>query len=123
MVNPSKTGDLGEKLNGQIDAAPFIWQAEWIGARAKSLVNATGFAGQVIAVFSDIAYLAGGDDEILWLVREGAPRHRRGIPVSFPPRSLLAGQGFCGGPQFRRPTDAELNREVPGREQGQHHAG
>lgn len=94
MVNPSKTDDLGEKLNGQSDAAPFIWQAEWIGVRAKSLVNAPGFLGQVIAVLSDIAYLSGGDDEILWLVREGAPRHRRGIPASFPPHSLLAGQGF-----------------------------
>lgn len=93
MVSPSKTAAPGENIPGQVTAAPLLWPAEWIGARAKSLLDAHGFSGQVIAVLSDCAYLSSGEGEILWLVQEGAPRHRRGIPIPFPPRSLRAGQG------------------------------
>jgi|GEM_PF-2689386 len=87
-------GFPGEIFNWPNVATPFTWQAGWIGARAKSLVTAPGFSGQVIAVLSDVVYLSGKDGDILWLVREGMQRHGRGIPVSFPPRSLRLGQSF-----------------------------
>lgn len=87
-------GFPGKTFNWPNVTVPFTWQAGWIGARAKSLVNAPAFSGQVIAVLSDVAYLSGRDGEVLWLVREGMQRHGRGIPISFPPRSLRLGQNF-----------------------------
>jgi hypothetical protein len=85
LVSRSKTGDPGENISRQ---------ARWIGVKAKSLISMPDFAGRVIAVFPDIAYLAGRDQEMLWLVWEGTPRHWRGIRVFLPRHFLRAGQNF-----------------------------
>lgn len=94
MVSPSKTGRPEEIFNRRDNSEPFIWRARCIGAKAKSLLATPGFSGQVLAALSDVAYLSGRDGEILWLIREGVPLHRRGILISFLPRSLCLGQNF-----------------------------
>jgi len=94
LVSPSKTGRPEEIFNRRDKSDLFTWQAICVGAKAKSLLVTPGFSGQVLAALSDVAYLSGRDGEILWLVREGAPLHRRGILISFLPRSLCLGQNF-----------------------------
>ncbi|TRZ91148.1 DUF2877 domain-containing protein [bacterium] len=81
-------------FNRSGDSAIITRQAKCIGARAKSLVNAPGFSGRVLAVLSDVAYLSGRNGEILWLFREGVPLHGRGILLTFPLQCLHSGQGF-----------------------------
>ncbi len=79
------------------------------------MVTVPGFSGQVMAVLSDVAYLSGRDGEILWLFREGAPLHGRGIQVSFPLQCLHSGQDFLmEGHSFKIGKDLaiDLDRAV-----------
>ncbi|MDI6754558.1 MAG: DUF2877 domain-containing protein [Thermodesulfobacteriota bacterium] len=94
MASPSKTNCPEEIFNRRGKSELFTWRARSIGAKAKSLLATPGFSGQILAALSDVAYLSGKDGDILWLVREGVPLHRRGILVSFMPRSLCLGQNF-----------------------------
>jgi len=64
------------------------------GLKAKNLLATPGFSGQVLAVLPDVTYLLGNNGEILWLLRDGLPLHRRSIEISFLPPSSCRGQDF-----------------------------
>jgi hypothetical protein len=51
-----------------------------IGEAARDYLKA-GSQWRILAVFSNAVYLASIDDELLWLVTEKIPMHRRGIQI------------------------------------------
>jgi len=70
------------------------WHARLMGREAKRLLAMPGFSGRVLAVFSNTIYLSGRDGEILWVLREGMPMHRRCLLASLPSSSICRGQNF-----------------------------
>jgi len=66
---------------------------ETLGRKAHSLV-ASGGKGEVLAVFSSIAYLLTDQDELLWLSGRGSPMHRRCLRTAGPLPALAPGAAF-----------------------------
>lgn len=65
--------------------------AKQVGTKARHLLAEPEFAGQILAVVSDAAYLVGPGEEILWVAREGLPAHRRCILAAFPQAVVRVG--------------------------------
>jgi len=65
-----------------------------MGREAKRLLAMPGFSGRVLAAFSNTIYLSGRDGEILWVLQEGMPMHRRCLSASFSSSSICRGQNF-----------------------------
>jgi len=66
---------------------------ETLGRKAHSLA-ASGGKGEVLAVFSSIAYLLTDQDELLWLSGRGSPMHRRCLRTAGPLPALAPGAAF-----------------------------
>jgi hypothetical protein len=71
----------------------YTCQSQLMGAEARRLLM-PGFSGKALAVLSNTIYLIGERDEVLWVVREGSPVHRRCILTSLPLCSICPGQPF-----------------------------
>ncbi len=52
----------------------------WIGEAVRDFLK-PGSQGRILATFSDAIYLKSISDELLWLVTENIPMHRRGIQI------------------------------------------
>jgi hypothetical protein len=65
-----------------------------MGAKAGNLLAGRNCWGKVLAVLSTAVYLLGDDGEIIWIVLEERPLHRRCLLASIQPRSLRVGQSF-----------------------------
>lgn len=72
----------------------FARVARLAGVKGKTLLAMPGYSGKILSAFSDVTYLSGRDGEILWLVGEGLPLHRRSIQVFSLPHFLCRGQSF-----------------------------
>ncbi len=79
-----------------------IWQARRVGAKAKDLLALPGFSGKILAALSSTTYLLGRGEEILWVIQEGLPAHRRCLLAFFPPGTLSPGQTFFRQGSFLR---------------------
>jgi hypothetical protein len=93
---------------------PYTCQARLIGEEARRLLT-PGFSGRVLAVLSNIIYLIGKGDEILWIAQDSLPVQRRCILTSFPLRSICPGQPFSMGSHSLQVGESllvELNQAV-----------
>lgn len=64
-----------------------------IGKAAHRLLT-PGLRGQVLAVFSNVAYLYSTQEELFWLVTENIPMHRRCFQIPFYLCTLETGMDF-----------------------------
>jgi hypothetical protein len=68
-------------------------RARQTGRTAYRLL-ATALRGKILAAFSNAAYLYSSQQELLWLVGEGTPMHRRCVQISGPMPRLTADSLF-----------------------------
>jgi len=66
---------------------------EQMGKAAHRLLT-PGLSGQVLAVFSNVAYLSSTQEELFWLATENTPMHRRCLQITFYPCTLETGMDF-----------------------------
>ena len=64
-----------------------------MGVAARGLLT-PGACGQVLAGFSESAYLVTEQAELFWLASEDAPMHPRGLRIAGPFPKLVAGERF-----------------------------
>ncbi|HAL62593.1 MAG TPA: hypothetical protein DCP08_09350 [Chloroflexi bacterium] len=76
-----------------------------IGRAAQRLLT-PGLRGQVLAVFSNAAYLYSTQGELFWLATEDTPMHRRSLQIPFYLCELETGMDFTVLGNFLRLGDA-----------------
>ena len=65
-----------------------------VGIKAQRLLQTPEFAGRVLAVVSNAAYLHGDGDGLLWIAQRGVPAHSRGILLSATLHSIVRNMPF-----------------------------